>query len=378
LEFDTVVLPELDKELIGQTPEFVAHRRDGTGSVDCVFKYVNARLQSLLPERFQQMIAAATDRDVTESLCLLYVALTRAVHALHMIIRPAKENQRNPEAMWSGLLQHARAGGKPATAATKLWEHGDSNWFKKPGDDDKRRTEAAKTLEKAEKTPLIVRVAPPAASARRSLDRAAPSRLHAVKTLSLDRIFAEAENTYAKDRGSVLHACFEQVEWLDDALPERATLRRIAREHAGASVNIDHALDDFFAIVKRSHVRQALSRSAYRAPLNLPLSPSVLAQLARRSLVPRVRREHEFALICEGQLVAGSIDRLVLLYDGDTPAAADILDFKTDAMIIGAADRHREQLRAYRDAVSRLFQLPPDHIAMRLLMVKDGTIVNIT
>jgi hypothetical protein len=202
--------------------------------------------------------------------------------------------------------------------------------------------------------------------------------LHAFKTLSLERVFADAENTYARDRGSVMHACFEQIEWLDDGLPERAALRGIVRPHAGAKVSLDHALDDFFAIAKQPHVQRVLSRAAYAPPLGLPLSAAVLAQLDCRSLTPRVRREHEFALIQDGLLITGSIDRLVLLYDGDTPVAADIIDFKTDAMILGAADRHREQLLAYRDAVVRLFQLPPDHIAARLLMVKDGTIVNIT
>ena len=88
-----------------------------------------------------------------------------------------------------------------------------------------------------------------------------------------------------------------------------------------------------------------------------------------------VRNEYDFAYIEDGRIVQGSIDRLVLLYDGGRPIAGDIIDFKTDADISDAANRHREQLLAYRAAACRNFRLTPDKITTR--MVKDGTIVEV-
>ena len=77
-----------------------------------------------------------------------------------------------------------------------------------------------------------------------------------------------------------------------------------------------------------------------------------------------MRREHDFARVDnEGRLIQGSIDRVVLLYDGEIPVAADIIDFKTDAEIIGAADRHRDQLEAYRNAASQVFKIDPQNIS---------------
>ncbi|MCA9270811.1 MAG: UvrD-helicase domain-containing protein, partial [Planctomycetales bacterium] len=74
LEFDVVVLPDLEGSLTGQTPRFVVHRQDDTGPIDCVFKYLSQDLQQLAPPRFEEMIQASTRRDVTESMCVLYVA----------------------------------------------------------------------------------------------------------------------------------------------------------------------------------------------------------------------------------------------------------------------------------------------------------------
>jgi len=94
LEFDIVVLPELESRLIGQPDSFVVHREKPVSPPDRICRYVNSDIQQLLPRKFQQMFEDATDRTVTESLCVLYVALTRAIHALHIVIAPSHENER--------------------------------------------------------------------------------------------------------------------------------------------------------------------------------------------------------------------------------------------------------------------------------------------
>jgi hypothetical protein len=95
LEFDLVVLPELECDLVGQPDAFVIDRPDVVGPIRRVCRYANQMIQDLMPPDVQQMFAEATDREVTESLCVLYVALTRAAHALHMIIPPSKPNEKD-------------------------------------------------------------------------------------------------------------------------------------------------------------------------------------------------------------------------------------------------------------------------------------------
>ena len=183
-----------------------------------------------------------------------------------------------------------------------------------------------------------------------------------MKTASLSDVFAAAENTYAKDRGSLIHACFEQIEWLDDGPPSRDALRKSIAGQASGSIDVDSAIDEFLRMLTFGDTPALLSRARY----------------ASHSGELRVRREHDFARIDDqGRMMQGSIDRLVLMYDDGQPVAADIIDFKTDADIAGAAERHRDQLLAYRDAASRIFKIDPAQISARLLMVKDGTIVDI-
>ena len=107
LQFDVVILPDLDVEIVGQSDAFVVERATPTSPIDGVCLHVNESIRQLLPERFQQMFQAATDRAVGESLCVLYVAMTRAEHALHMIVPPAKPTERALRRTFAGLLRAA-------------------------------------------------------------------------------------------------------------------------------------------------------------------------------------------------------------------------------------------------------------------------------
>jgi len=95
----------------------------------------------------------------------------------------------------------------------------------------------------------------------------------------------------------------------------------------------------------------------------------------------RVFRELPFAVREEDMLLSGRIDRLVVLHDGDRPVAADLLDFKTDAISPGDSAAleartafYRPQLAAYRRAAARLAGLPPERISARLVFTEPGVL----
>ena len=80
----------------------------------------------------------------------------------------------------------------------------------------------------------------------------------------------------------------------------------------------------------------------------------------------------------------GSFDRIVWLGDGERTVAADVLDFKTDAILPGNAkalkertDHYRPQLEAYKRAVSLLAQIPEDRVATRLVFTIAGRVVEL-
>jgi ATP-dependent exoDNAse (exonuclease V) beta subunit len=411
LQFDIVVLPELDFGLAGQPPEIVVSRPEPTAAIQRICRYVPKALRPLLPAEFAEMFDAQERHVVEESLCVLYVALTRAVHALHMIVAPAKHNERTIPGTHAGLLRAALAEGQEAPPRSILYEHGDAGWFanvagarRVPGDSDGTRRVPA-TLAEQER-PLVVRLAESPAQSARGLDRRSPSQLEGGPRVDLASQLRLGDASRL-ERGTLLHAWFQEIEWLDDARPAEELLRRIAARPEFRRLDLEKLLAEFHAALEKPAVREVLSRSTYQIPPpgtdrrlvvgEAPASgyPGVRAigvRAARAACAihasgsekqPRwqVWRERPFAIRDGDAILSGQIDRLVLLYDADQVVAADVVDYKTDALpaddpqaVEVRAEIYRPQLEAYRRAVSKLYRLAPERISARLLFVEPGVV----
>ncbi|MGH7194629.1 MAG: UvrD-helicase domain-containing protein, partial [Candidatus Saccharimonadales bacterium] len=131
LEFDIVVLPQLDKKLTGQTPPVVVGRPAPTAPIDRVCRYAKEGLRQLLPPAMQAAFAQYNEQQIRESLCVLYVAMTRAAHALHMIIAPSKSNEKQVPKQFSGILRASLTTGDRVPPCTTLFEEGDANWHER-------------------------------------------------------------------------------------------------------------------------------------------------------------------------------------------------------------------------------------------------------
>ncbi|NMC21903.1 MAG: UvrD-helicase domain-containing protein, partial [Thermogutta sp.] len=111
LQFPIVVLPDLDQRLEGQPLKVAADRPDSGGKYDWVCAWTDRKQRELgvLPEGFAERFDRARLRVMRESLCLLYVAMTRAIHALYLLIKPSRENERTLPLTWAGILRAALA-----------------------------------------------------------------------------------------------------------------------------------------------------------------------------------------------------------------------------------------------------------------------------
>lgn len=378
LEFDIVVLPELEGRLIGQPDSFVVHRETPVSRPDRICRYVNSDIQQLLPKKFQQMFEDATDRTVTESLCVLYVALTRAVHALHMIIAPSKENERSMPLTSSGLLRAALRGNEPALPGTLLYENGDRNWFERVAHVE------PPTAATGEPLPAKIELAKTTKHRRRGLDRQSPSGFEGGTRVSMAELFQPRQSS-ALARGTLIHAWFELVKWSDAPMPDEKALRQVAndlRRSEAAFLDVEHELVAFRAMLRHPPVIDALSQAAYDTPERLGFDSSVADALSNAKPRLVVENERTFAVQNEGQLLTGSIDRIVWIYAGQQLVAADILDFKTDLVEDDEAiDRKREyyrpQLESYRGAVCRMSGLTPERVIARLVFVGRGLVVRV-
>jgi ATP-dependent exoDNAse (exonuclease V) beta subunit len=363
LQFDIVVLPELDFRLGGQPPPIIAGRPSPGEPWDCVCRYVPSEIQPLLPRRLAELCSGQTARVIEESLCVLYVALTRAVHALHAIIAPAKESEKNLPATLSGVLRGALAPDAKPQPLAILYEHGDAEW-------GRSITHGAPPVGlTAVDEPLTVRLAA-SRKQRRGWEHRSPSQLEGGPKIDLAR-HLRLDQSGAMARGTLVHAWFQQIGWLDAGLPDEAVLREIAARPEFRGLDTIALLAEFRRALAVPAIAEALCKASYQ-------------QSGLTAPQWRLLREWPFALRDGDAILSGTFDRLVVRYERAEPRAADVLDFKTDAIrnddptaIQVRSDFYRPQLEAYRRAAAMLFGLDPSQISARLIFTEPGVVVQL-
>ncbi|MEZ5941572.1 MAG: UvrD-helicase domain-containing protein [Planctomycetaceae bacterium] len=370
LEFDIVVLPELD-EALAKAPDYYTLGPNRLAPPEFVAVQQSREMFALLPEELRAAYDDAMDRQCTESLCVLYVGMTRAVHALHMLVPPsAKPDFTRTTA---GLLRAGLAPTVPPLPETELYALGDPDWYAKSNVTPPELVEV-KVME-----PLCIQLAESDESRKRQMARVTPSAQEGDSRVKLSHVLPRGNST-ALDRGTLFHAWFEEIKWLDESVPSDETLRRIARTMPIQNLNVDQCLREFHAMLRQPQLAWTLSRKSYAAAQDISLSEPVRQQIGAAPVDLEVVNEKRFSVLVDNQLVSGSIDRLVLISRNFQLLAADILDFKTDSIPESDAELqdliafYRGQLETYRRAVSRIYQLDASRISARLVLLSAGRI----
>jgi ATP-dependent exoDNAse (exonuclease V) beta subunit len=370
LEFDIVVLADLESSLIGQRGDLAIGRPSPTAPIDRVCRRCGKETQLLLPEAWQKLFRENDEQDVVEAMCVLYVAVTRAKHALHMIVAPSGKSEKTLHKTFAGLLRASLTNGDALAPEQIAYETGDPEWFKNPG--IKHPLSIAQVAAESESLPpLEVQLAPPPVRRRRGLQRVSPSGLeggtHVRLSGSSDK--PGGDRAAALAYGTLIHAWFEQVKWIEDGVPDDDRLREIATGPSLSAQDFDRALADFRAMLARPDVAACLKRTAYQG-------------LGGTAVV--VENERPIAVRDGDKLLVGSIDRLVTVYRNNRPVAADILDFKTDDVaandhraLAGKKEFYQPQLSAYRTAVRTMLGDESLQVSARLLFVQSGVVAEI-
>lgn len=374
LEFDSVVLPMkyVTNGWFGVQPKVVVGRDGPTAPVKIACRYGGEEIRNLLPDNFKKIFDEDRQRTVRGAMCVLYVALTRAVHSTHIVASySAKSKDKSSAGVLLAALQIER---EPGIA----FQHGDPRWFErvapvaaKADVDDLEQfyLPADATLQQGTVSKKI--------RTARGLRSTSPSRLEGGEMMKLGSMFATRDNDQALLRGTMLHGCFELVSWLDQGPPSREQLT----EHLRL---IDPTLEDyrryaieFESMLKHEAIAKLLTYQSYLqdfAP-DFAVGGDIMLEAHRLE----VENERPFAVNLEGEMLSGFIDRLVLVYEGDVLVAADVIDFKSDPVtsqtLGGRIEHYRPQLNAYRRAVSKFANLPADKISARLVFVETGRVV---
>jgi ATP-dependent exoDNAse (exonuclease V) beta subunit len=384
LEFDVVFLPELGGRIYGQREEYVAGRPGPTQPYDLVCRSAGESVRQFFPPRLAKLFDDDTKDEVTESLCVLYVAMTRAVHALHMILPLAASNEGKLPKTYAGLLRATLAAGKPATGGQTLYEHGNPAWYKKLPSSLAGEGPGASGRSAADSPPPKIQLAPPLKFSTRHLERASPSALEGGSKFRAARLL-EASPDEAFALGTLVHAWLAEIEWLDAGPPTDKRLREIAaRLHPqiGALVdNLDLPIANFRRWLAATPIASVLSRSFYDNPKNLGLAPLKSSAWKSGDIQLEVLREHPFAIRDGDQLLTGAIDRLVLIRRQEKLLAADLLDFKTDDLTASDATAlaartafYQPQIDAYRRAIGRILPVEPERLGARIAFLNCGIV----
>lgn len=370
LEFDAVVLPELHAQLGGQRDGLLSLRSDPYGMIDAV-SVAPTRALSLGDAQLRELYDAATTSSITEALCVLYVAMTRAARRLEIVLpfvdREAESKRESSKdglsLNGSVLLRYALVNDLDAEPDTEgvIWSHPDNavDWARGLGEDC-----VADVDDVAQSTFALAPTKGP---------RSAPTRSPSATEGGGSRSAGSLLQTKAGATvGTIVHRWFEECEWIEDFALDEAALSAFARETTRDEALIESAT---------SVLRSSLSDEALRAAL----SSQAYDLSGERSA--KVRNEHAFTVLLpdesgNDELWNGFIDRLVLVFDGDRVVSADVIDYKTDAVPDEASlqsriEHYRPQLENYRRIVCAQFELDASAVRCRLLFLTVGTVIDL-
>ncbi len=287
-------------------------------------------------ERFGSLAKSADDQDKRERQehwRLLYVAMTRAEERLY-IGGALKPKQAKPDAVLSDQCWHTRIeAGMRALSGTEVAEDGTLTHYEKGT--SKSADKAAETERWADPIPdWAKRPAPEEARPPRPL---APSALGVEDAASSPP--PDPAMRAAAERGRILHALFER-------LPAVRPEDRLAAARRWLSAQL---VDD----------AEALITSAL-AVIEHPDLASVFAQDALA--------EAPLAGVVEGQVIAGTVDRLIV-----TDTQVTVVDYKTGRRVpgdeAGVPTYHKAQMAAYAAVLEGIF---PGRTVQAALLYTSG------
>jgi ATP-dependent helicase/nuclease subunit A len=369
LEFDAVFIPAIDQAIIRQAPRLVAMRDSRTGPPISIMRNVSKSLLPYLPIEWQVACQEANYQQLGEALCLFYVALTRARHALYLYATPNK----NPIKQWGSALHsvfaNEQTSGEPGVM---IYRNGQVDWVEQLT---------------SKKGPAIESPKPSSLKVELKLDDTLLRNSHWVAPSQQPRLDAieplvdswKPEDTAATVIGKLIHRWFEEIRtWIEDFSPDKSQLLKIA---ASALTNdemmqlqLDQQANRFLRYCESPAIRQVFSQARYRA-WNQP-----------SKLRLEVTNERRFLISIDDQLIRGVIDRCVLGWDQDRVIRAEVIDYKTDAKpgnvelstwVQQRAEHHLPQLQMYRKVLCRQFSLHPEMVQVTLVLLNEQQVVSI-
>jgi len=332
LGFQMCILPELDGKKLALAREGIGTRRNEDRTIEWVYTLPKNEISRQDPV-LSEYVAQQEAENCYEALCKFYVAMTRAKRAMYLIT-PAHGTSKS--ANFVKLLESTLSIKQPEPGKHHdqiVYASGNPEWFEA---DDLRETKPQPIIQQAALPNL------PEAARRQRHRRRTPSGSNSIGTLTSAQIFTPPD-TSPLTYGTLVHALFEQIEWLDET----------------TSAEIEQRWDEFVPDATAAMRQEVLDSLAAAAPI-----------LNRPSPTATVWREKRFETLIDGDWISGTIDRVIL--DGET---ATIVDFKSTDLPekispTQAATPHLAQLNTYHAVIQKMTGLDEENIRCQLFFTK--------
>jgi ATP-dependent exoDNAse (exonuclease V) beta subunit len=367
LEFDAVILLDLESPAVSRRGiSFLTERTGPLSPPSAVWVRPRAAVMKY-HERLVRADEDETNRALSGQLALLYVAVTRARHALFVLVGDKAPKTSLNELLTATLdlaggdankdessddtvaVEENTSNGTIAeetnpSPARIVYQIGNAAWY-------------PFTPEHSTPTTITHTVArpnfrAPSAPHRRALLAQSPSTR--ALTPNFSGVLTES-NEAGKNFGTAVHAVCEQITWLTESLELTGDPTAVA------------------------YLRDRLTHPAIRAvfdPAHYPVPHGGTRDLWR---------ERPFALRLGGKVISGIFDRVVVVRSpSGTPLQAHLVDFKTDSCTstdTAAIEHHtatyRPQMTLYRAALATMLGIGENAVRGQLLFLDGGVAVEL-
>ena len=367
LSFDAVVVCDLNQP-IWKAPKVMQSHDDPCSVSTCVGMYASDTLDIEIPE-YAEMRAELQAQQINDALCLLYVAMTRAKHALHMVI-PCRNSPKHLKKL-DGLLLQIIGEPQPQDPDNIVWIADGSNpkWYETFAKEPKKEKPAGIGE---------VTIRPPKEGAEcngHGVASASPSSLEGGGKIEISERFDGKTNS-GFSWGTIVHYWFEQIYWLEGETPTIESLMTSAPAEEASLLGqrtLHAAAESFIKAIESDAIQELLSKPEGKVSV-----------FNEQTFAVRVEKGTDFANVSlkEHTDLQGCIDRLVVFYDNEgKPQRAEVIDWKTDSLdnvaIESKVIHYAPQLASYRFAVAKLLGLSASEISTFLIFVKAQKIVEV-
>ncbi len=372
LEFDAVVLPDLDGGMVNKSNPLVAAVRPRPDlPYERVSRLPNQHVRKLDRE-LQDLAQTCLQGKYLEAIHLMYVAFTRAKHRIEWIVGAEPQNQSAARLVLEGLGvpeidESQESDPSESGAGVRLWQESfAASWVPAEPKEVEAAEDSAEDSE--EETRQIAGAGVALGSGSSGVLSASTSERRTQGTRTrrpsqAGRLTSQGSPTGAQAlqlgaahrRGTVWHAWLESVKWWDGESPiQTAKVDGLGSEQEQRW---------------RAEWEQALAAPALRALWKHPGGEV------------QVFCERRFWWTDEHQVLwSGSIDRLVVSFADGQPVAARVVDYKTGYTEGEAAEiaaLFQPQLEVYRRAAAQQLGLEPEVVSMTLALLDRGEVLDL-